>query len=80
MYRTQACPYCVAAEALLVGKGVALEQVFLDDHPDRRSFLLGLKPGHRTVPLVVIDGTAVGGFDDLEALDAAGRLDALLGI
>ena len=80
MYRTRSCPYCVGAEELLRGKGVPFEQVFLDDRPDRREFLAGVKPGHRTVPLVVVDGQALGGFDDLSALDAAGELDALLGV
>jgi glutaredoxin 3 len=38
------------------------------------------KTGRRTVPQIFIGGVHVGGFDDLSALDRAGKLDALLGI
>ncbi|MDO7729672.1 MAG: glutaredoxin, partial [Loktanella sp.] len=34
--------------------------------------------GRSTVPQIFIDGTHVGGFDDLDALSRAGKLDALL--
>lgn len=77
VYRTTSCPFCVAAEQLLSQKGVPMEQIYLDDHPDRRSVTSKILPGHSTVPLVVIDGEPIGGFDDLRALDARGGLDAL---
>jgi len=35
--------------------------------------------GRRTVPQIFIDGRGIGGSDDLHALEAAGRLDPLLG-
>jgi glutaredoxin 3 len=78
MYRTRTCPYCIGAEQLLRAKGVTFEQVYLDDRPDRREFLAGIKPGHKTVPLVVAGGEPLGGFDDLQALEAAGELDRKL--
>lgn len=34
--------------------------------------------GRRTVPQIYIDDLHVGGFDDLRALDMAGKLDPLL--
>ena len=80
MYRTASCPFCIRAEQLLDEKGVAFEQVYLDDHPDRRGFTSELKPGHRTVPLVVVDGEAIGGLDELAALERAGKLDETLGV
>jgi glutaredoxin 3 len=36
------------------------------------------RTGRRTVPQIYIGETYVGGFDDLFALDRAGKLDALL--
>jgi glutaredoxin 3 len=36
--------------------------------------------GRSTVPQIFIDGKSVGGCDDIHALDAAGKLDPLLGI
>jgi glutaredoxin 3 len=37
------------------------------------------RTGRRTVPQIFIEDTHVGGFDDLSALDRAGKLDPLLG-
>jgi glutaredoxin 3 len=34
--------------------------------------------GRRTVPQIFIDGRHIGGYDDLSALDRAGKLDGLL--
>ena len=79
VYRTAACPFCVMAEELLRDKGVTFEEIFLDDHPDRRGFVSGLLPGHRTVPLVLVGDRPLGGFQDLLALEQSGELDRLLG-
>lgn len=76
MYRTRSCPFCVAAEDFLDAKGVEFDQIFLDDHPDRRAFVASIKPGHWTVPLVVIADEPIGGYDELRALDASGGLEA----
>jgi glutaredoxin 3 len=34
--------------------------------------------GRRTVPQIFIDDEGVGGFDEIYALDRAGKLDAML--
>jgi glutaredoxin 3 len=79
MYCTAVCPYCQMAERLLRAKGVAtIEKIRIDLDPDRRVEMMR-ETGRRTVPQIYIGGTHVGGFDDLAELDAAGRLDALLG-
>jgi len=79
MYSTASCPYCVAAERLLTSKGVtAIEKVRVDLDPARRQEMLERSGGRRTVPQIFIDDTHVGGFDDLSALNHAGRLDPLL--
>jgi glutaredoxin 3 len=36
------------------------------------------KTGRRTVPQIYIGDTHVGGYDDLAALERAGRLDEML--
>lgn len=77
VYRTSSCPFCVAAERLLESKGVRAQQIFLDDHPDRQGFTSSILPGHRTVPLVLIDDQAIGGFDELQEWARDGRLDDL---
>jgi len=79
MYSTGVCPFCQMAEKLLRAKGVAaIEKVRVDLEPERRVEMME-KTGRRTVPQIYIGETHVGGYDDLAALDRAGRLDELLG-
>ncbi|QJQ06117.1 glutaredoxin 3 [Undibacterium piscinae] len=78
MYSTAVCPYCTMAERLLKSKGVAeIEKIRVDLDPEVREAMMQ-KTGRRTVPQIYIGETHVGGFDDLSALDRAGKLDALL--
>ena len=80
MYSTGVCPYCVRAEQLLDRKGAAdIEKIRVDLDPARLVEMME-KTGRRTVPQIYIGETHVGGFDDLAALDRAGRLDALLAV
>jgi glutaredoxin 3 len=65
------------AERLLVSKGVVIEKVRVDLEPARRVEMME-KTGRRTVPQIYIGETHVGGYDDLAALDRAGKLDPLL--
>jgi glutaredoxin 3 len=66
------------AERLLRGKGVAaIDKIRVDLEPARRAEMIE-KTGRRTVPQIYIGNAHVGGFDELAALDAAGRLDELL--
>lgn len=78
MYATAVCPYCVAAERLLKAKGVAqIDKIRVDLEPELREKMIE-RTGRRTVPQIYIGETHVGGFDDLSALDQAGKLDPLL--
>jgi glutaredoxin 3 len=78
MYSTRVCPYCVMAEKLLQKKGVAqLEKILIDVDPAQREVMM-TRTGRRTVPQIYIGAHHVGGYDDLAALDRAGKLDALL--
>jgi glutaredoxin 3 len=78
MYSTTVCPYCLRAEQLLKNKGVTeIEKVRVDLDPAQRETMMQ-RTGRRTVPQIYIGGTHVGGYDDLVALDHAGKLDPLL--
>jgi len=77
MYSTGVCPYCVMAEKLLVSKGVAVEKIRIDLDTEKRGEMMQLT-GRRTVPQIFVGETHVGGYDDLAALDQAGKLDELL--
>jgi glutaredoxin 3 len=78
MYTTGVCPFCKMAERLLESKGVTtIDRVRIDLEPERRAEMME-KTGRRTVPQIYIGATHVGGFDELAALEHAGKLDALL--
>lgn len=78
MYSTGVCPFCRMAERLLESKGVsAIEKIRIDLEPEKRAEMMQ-KTGRRTVPQIYIGATHVGGFDELAALDHAGKLDELL--
>ena len=77
MYSTRWCGYCVRAKALLEAKGIAYEEILLDDDPEFRRTLQELT-GSWTVPQIVIDGTPIGGYTELWRLDKSGQLDARL--
>ena len=78
MYATSWCPYCSRARSLLERKGVTLHEIDIESAPEKRAEMQ-TRSGRRTVPQIFIGGQHVGGCDDLHALDAAGKLDALLG-
>ena len=78
MYSTNVCPFCKMAEKLLASKGVTqIEKVFIDQDPAKRDEMM-TRTGRRTVPQIYIGEVYVGGFDDLAALDKAGKLEPLL--
>ena len=78
MFTTAICPYCMMAERLLRSKGVTeIEKIRVDLDPELRLAMME-KTGRRTVPQIYIGDMHVGGFDDLSALNQAGRLDELL--
>jgi glutaredoxin 3 len=78
MYSTGMCPYCVQAERLLRAKGVSeIAKVRIDLEPARRAEMME-RTGRRTVPQIYIGDTHVGGYDDLVALEHAGKLAPLL--
>jgi len=78
LYTTPFCGYCAAAKRLLAGKGVAYTEIDVSRDPARRSEMIQRSRGGRTVPQIFVGETHVGGFDEMSALDRAGRLDPLL--
>src|SRR4029077_10468503 len=78
MYSTAVCPYCIRAESFLRAKGVGdIAKVRIDLDPARRAEMME-RTGRRTVPQIYIAGRHVGGYEDLVALDRAGKLAPLL--
>lgn len=77
VYSTRICPYCMMAKRLLGQKGVAFQEIMVDLDPAQREAMMQ-RSGRRTVPQIFIGDHHVGGYDDLAALERAGRLDSLL--
>ena len=77
MYTTGICPFCIMAKRLLTQKGVAIEEIRVDEDQSRREEMTRIT-GRRTVPQIFVGETHVGGFDDLSAMNHAGKLDPLL--
>jgi len=67
------CGYCVRAKALLDARGIAYEEIALDDDPTFRQKLFDLTGGW-TVPQILVDGRPLGGYAELWRLDREGRL------
>lgn len=77
MYAADGCTYCVRARSLLGSKGVAVEEIDVEAVPGAHAEMLA-RCGRGTVPQIFIDDEHIGGCDELDTLDAAGRLDPML--
>jgi glutaredoxin 3 len=77
IYTTAWCGYCVRAKALLDGRGLAYEEINVDDDPTFRARVHEATGGW-TVPQILIGGRPIGGYTELWQLDREGRLDELL--
>ena len=77
LYTTSWCPFCRRAKTLLKEKGVKWKELDIEADRDHRQAMTQAS-GRNTVPQIFINGTHVGGFDDLFELDAKCMLDKLL--
>ncbi len=77
MYTTQQCPFCVRAKALLRHKGVMFDEIDVGQDASLREKMIE-ESGRRTVPQIFVNGTPIGGFEELRELDQQGELDRLL--
>lgn len=76
IYTTTYCPYCVRAKQLLDNKQVEYTNIDVSETSARAN--MSSLTGGTTVPQVVINGQAIGGCDELHALERSGELDKLL--
>lgn len=78
IYTTPFCPYCHMAKELLESKNTRFHEIDVAGKPTLRAEMREEAGGRNTVPQIWIGGRHIGGFDDLQALDRAGKLDPLL--
>lgn len=77
VFSTTYCGWCRSAEDLLRRNGIAFDAVDVTNDSAGRRALVERAHGRRTVPVVFIDGRAIGGFEELARMLKSGQLDAL---
>jgi len=77
IYGTSFCRHCLAARELLDSKQVDYTEYLIDLMPLERANMLS-RCGRKKVPQILINNIAIGGDEDLMALDVTGELDRLL--
>jgi glutaredoxin 3 len=77
IYTTPSCSYCQQAKRLLARKKLPYEEIDVAGDDGKREWLVQAT-GKRTVPQIFIGEQAIGGSDDLHALEGRGELDALV--
>ena len=78
LYTTPYCGYCRAAKHLLTKKGAAFTEIDVSGDLGLRQEMIDRAYGRRTVPQIFINGTHVGGYDELAELERAAQLEPLL--
>ena len=77
IYTREGCGYCTRAKALLTRKSTPFTEIDAGNDPALKAEMVQ-RSGRTTFPQIFLGDRHVGGCDDLYALDAEGRLDALL--
>lgn len=77
LYTTPWCPYCMQAKILLGQKSLDYDEIDVSSDPALRAEMTERSGGY-TVPQIFLDGEAIGGCDDLYALERSGELDRRL--
>lgn len=77
IYTTRFCGFCMRAKRLLTSKGIEFKEIAVDGNREMRE-TLSSRTGSHTVPQIWINGTYVGGCDELYAIERSGTLDTLL--
>jgi glutaredoxin 3 len=78
IYTQDWCPFCARAKQVFDTHGVAYREISAERGSAARTEAASRSGGRTSVPQIFIDGTHIGGCDDLLALDRAGKLAPLL--
>lgn len=78
IYTQPGCPFCARAIALLEEKNISFKKIHAPHGTVEREESIKRSGGKRTVPQIFINGQAVGGCDELMALEHSGELEKML--
>ncbi len=74
MYTKEFCAFCFAAKRLLTKRGISYEEILLTGDVSKEQEMRELTGGY-TVPQILIDDKAIGGYTELVELDMEGELE-----
>lgn len=77
IYTRPFCGYCARALRVLGEKGADFTEIEAGMDPEKRKEMME-RSGRSTFPQIFVGDQHIGGCDDMMALDAQGKLDALL--
>ena len=80
IYTGPMCNYCSAAKHLLNKKKITFTEIDIGTDSSKMQEMQEKTKGARTIPQIFIGETYVGGYNELKALDIAGKLNPLLEI
>jgi len=75
MYTKEYCSFCYAAKRLLTKRGISYEEIPLTGEASLEQEMRDLTGGD-TVPQILINGKAIGGYMELVELDMDGELES----
>jgi len=78
IYTGPMCNFCSAAKHLLNKKKVNYTEFNIGVDSSKMQEMQERTKGARTIPQIFIGDTYVGGYDELKALEVAGKLDSLI--
>ena len=78
IYTGPMCNFCSAAKHLLNKKKVNYTEFDIGVDSSKMQEMQERTKGARTIPQIFIGNTYVGGYNELKALEVAGKLDNLI--
>lgn len=78
IYSKNYCPYCDRAKQFVKAKNLEFIEVNITSDTKLQAECFSKSNGQKTVPQIFFGGTHIGGFDDMVALQKAGKLDEIL--
>ena len=80
IYTGPMCNYCSAAKHLLNKKKVRYTEFDIATDQSKMQEMQERTKGAKTIPQIFIGDAYIGGYNELKALEVAGKLNSLLGI
>lgn len=79
LYIIPNCPQCLLAQRLLNQKAAVFEKIDVYKDDAKKAWLKEVT-GQSTLPQLFVNGRSFGGFDEMSALEHAGKLNLVLEI